>query len=236
MSIKIMAVKNTLPSRKNPYFIRGQWSDVVEEEDLIDIMAKGRTTLSRTDIVAVIALMKEEVTRLVTEGKYVKTMLGAFYPGVSGSLASLDENFEPSVADNNHDVHVYFRMDRTIEQEVRAGLRTIRTTKVDKTVPLVFGLTAIAEDEANKVGLGNLLEVSGVQLKFDPKDKRLGVFLVDGAGVETRATAYAVTEPTSVILQVPPTLTLGDYTVLVRTMPKGKIREGVGELPLQVVG
>ena len=73
MALKIAVVKNHLPNKASPYFIRSGTSDVVEFDRFVEIMAEGRTTLSQTDIVAAMQLYKEELQKQLSEGKTVKT-------------------------------------------------------------------------------------------------------------------------------------------------------------------
>ncbi len=95
MALTIRAMRNNLGTSESPYYALASWSDVVESEDFIDRMAKGRTTLSKTDIVAVFQLAREELVRLLAEGCYVKTPLGAALPIASGRFRSQKESFSP---------------------------------------------------------------------------------------------------------------------------------------------
>src|SRR5262249_31727685 len=116
MPLRIMALKNYLPLSKKPYYIRAQITEVIDEEKLIDNMAKGRTTLTRTDIVACMQLFHEEVLKQLTSGYKVRTRLGTLYAGVSGALDSREQPFTPNEAETGHSINVYFQIDRKLEK------------------------------------------------------------------------------------------------------------------------
>jgi hypothetical protein len=52
MALKISVIKNPLPHCRKPFCVRSETTDIVEFDRFVDIMSKGRTTLSRTDILA----------------------------------------------------------------------------------------------------------------------------------------------------------------------------------------
>jgi hypothetical protein len=53
VALTIRAMRNNLGTSENPYFALASWSEVVDNEAFIDRMTTGRTTLSKTDILAV---------------------------------------------------------------------------------------------------------------------------------------------------------------------------------------
>ena len=67
-------------------------------------------------------------------------------------------------------------------------------------------------------------------MKFDPADPSFGLFFSDDSRRETRAEAYALVLPSSLIAVVPSTLAAGSYSLIVRTVSKGGERlEGASE-------
>ncbi len=97
MALKIAVLKNFLPNCPSPFMVRSDSSDVVEFERFIEIMAAGRTTLSKTDIMAAMQLYKEELQKQLVEGKTIKTPTSSFYLSAAGSMNSLDERPDLSV-------------------------------------------------------------------------------------------------------------------------------------------
>ncbi len=65
------------------------------------------------------------------------------------------------------------------------------------------------------------MRISGSRLKFDPADRRLGLFLEDEAGIESRAEVYVLVQPSALIALVPADAAPGSYRLIVRTISKG---------------
>lgn len=79
MALKIRAIQNNLGTSDSPYYALAARSDLIETEAFIDRMAAGRTTISKTEILAVFQLAREELTRLLAEGCYVHCGLISFF-------------------------------------------------------------------------------------------------------------------------------------------------------------
>jgi hypothetical protein len=114
MSLLVVPLKNHLQTSSNPFYVHTTWSDTVEYDDLVDIMASGRTTLTKPDITGCLELFAEELMKLVADGKYVKTRIGSFYLCAMGKLDSADQAFTPREGANSHDLRLRFRPDRSI--------------------------------------------------------------------------------------------------------------------------
>ena len=126
MALSIQAVRNTFGTSDRPYYAQASWTQSIDCERFIDRMAHARTTLSKTDIVAVFQLAREELASLLAEGYYVATPLGAAIPRASGTFAALDEQFRPDAKDSDQRLRIDFRLDPTIERQAlrEAALHT----------------------------------------------------------------------------------------------------------------
>ena len=60
-------------------------------------MAKGKTTMTKTDILGTMQLYSEVLGGLLAEGRTVKTPTGSFSLNAAGSIASLDDSFLPLI-------------------------------------------------------------------------------------------------------------------------------------------
>ncbi len=92
-------MRNNLGTSQSPYYALASWSEVVESEAFIDRMAAGRTTISKTDILAVFQLAREELARLLSEGCYVtvavRDRLNDWTPRLFPRGESLNTVFQP---------------------------------------------------------------------------------------------------------------------------------------------
>jgi hypothetical protein len=226
MPLKIAVVKNHLPSCPSPYVVRSGPADVVEYERFVEIMAQGRTTLTKTEILGCMQLYGEELVKLLSEGRAVKTPTGSFFLSAAGSMDSLDESFLPSDLSRNHDVRLHHRTGKSFEDSILAKLVIVREERPDFGVPNIRAVRAAGSETPDSIHPGDIVEIRGLRLRFDQKDANQGLFFVDGAGAETRATLYPMNRPGTVMACVPETLAAGSYTLALRAAVNGKdVRE-----------
>ena len=214
-------MRNNLGTSQSPYYALASWSEVVESEAFIDRMAAGRTTISKTDILAVFQLAREELARLLSEGCYVKTPLGSALPVASGSFGSLFDPFLPNSLGSGHSLRIDFRIDRSIEKEALHGINCVRDREGDGRLPRLAAFEALPSGSREVAEAGGAMRISGSRLKFDPADRRLGLFLEDEAGIESRAEVYVLVQPSTLIALVPADAAPGSYRLIVRTISKG---------------
>jgi hypothetical protein len=219
MSLTVIPRKNHLKTIDDPFIVRSCCSGTVEVDELIDIMAKGRTTLSKPDIAGCLKLLEEELSRLLADGKYVKTPMGSFYLSAAGKLHSVDQSFAPKDETNGHTLSLHFRTNRNFEAAMIPSVKIVRSENFDKISPALTGAVSVKTSSSSGAGSGDFIRVSGKRLKFDPADGQSGVFFVNGS--EHRSALYADIEPSLVIAQVPQDLAPGPYILCVRTAPNG---------------
>jgi len=226
MALKIMVSKNHFPTCASPYLVRSGKSDTIEFDRFVEIMAKGRTTLTKTDILATMQLYKEELQKLLAEGMTVKTPTGAFYLSAKGCMEALDESFLPQDQANNHDVRLHHRVDLDLEEAIKAELKIVREERPDLSAPLLFAASPAGEDDGASIRPGGMVEVRGKRLRFDPKEADQGLFFRDALGAEARSPFYPMVNPSMVLASVPDTLAPGSYALVLRAAVNGKdVRE-----------
>ena len=226
MALKIAVVKNHLPACPSPFVVRSGNPDIVEYEKLIDNMAKGRTTLTKTDILAAMQLYREELQKQLSEGKTVKTPTGAFSLCAAGTMESLDESFLPRDLSKNHDVRLHHRPEKEFEESVLADLEIIREERPDFSAPSLRAILASGSETPGAICPGDIVSVKGLRLRFDPKDSKQGLFFADASEAETRSPFYPMIQPGTIMASVPAALAVGSYAVILRAAVNGKdIRE-----------
>ena len=221
MSLTIRAMRNHLGTSEYPYYALASWYEFIDSDAFVDRMAAGRTTLSKTDIVAVFQLAREELARLLADGYYVKTPLGAALPVAKGSFRSTSDPFLPRDPNSGHELRFDFRLDPAIETEALAAIQCVRDKEGDRRLPSVLSVSALPSGAGAEIEAGGLVRISGRRIKFDPSNESQGLFFVDETGVETRAEVYVLVLPSSLIAAVPATLVEGGYRLSVRTLSKG---------------
>lgn len=234
MALTIRTMRNHLGTSDKPYYALASASEMVECEAFIDRMASGRTTLSKTDIVAVFQLAREELGRLLADGCYVKTPLGAALPVARGALRDADEPFLPRSAGSGHELRIDFRIDPAIEREALASIRCVRDKAGDRRAPKPLVAAALPSQRRGEATAGGLVKVCGARMKFDPADQALGLFFRGEDGAEKRAAVYAQALPSTLIAVVPLDAP-GEARLVVRTASKGgEILEGSLPEPMRI--
>lgn len=225
MALSVIALKNHLSNCSKPYVAHAEWSETVEFEKLVELMAAGHTTLGKPDIKACSELFLEQMIKLLAEGKYVKTSLGAFYLCASGTFDSLDESFTPSSGSNNHMLRLHFRPDKAVEEQIRLKAEVERGERYDRLAPIIFASTSVKMEASMKAQAGEFIRVDGQRLKFDKTKEDEGLFFVNGS--EKRAAQYASIVPSLLIAEVPMDIAAGSYNLVVRSRQGGSdLHEG----------
>ena len=225
MALVVTPLANHLATNPNPFVVHTEWSDIVEYNQLVDIMATGRTTLTKPDITGCLELFAEEIAKLVADGKRVKTALGSFYLCASGSLGSHDQAFTPGEGELDHALRLHFRPERSFEAGICAKAQVSRGKKYDKAQPAILSAISVKTETPMSAAAGDFIRVEGERLKFDKANESEGVFFVNGS--ETRAAQYASISPSLVIAQVPSDIAAGSYLLALRSMAGSKtLHEG----------
>ncbi len=237
MSLKISVLKNHLPTGKSPYIVHSDSSDLVEFDRFVDLMAKGRTTLTKTDILAAMQLYKEELQRLLAEGRTVKTPTGSFYICASGCMDSQDESFLPGAQDRNHELRIHHRPEKDFEAAVMADLLLVREERFDQVSPSIQSLVSSSTKRNDETRAGDIIKIRGLRLRFAVDNPEEGVFFVAASGASVRSGLYPMVQPGTVIAVVPGELAAGTYALVIRTRPNGKdLRKGSREGLVVIAG
>ena len=221
MALKIAVLKNFLKTSKSPYVVRSDSSEVVEYDQFVELMAGGRTALSKIEILGAMQLYREELQKQLLAGRTVKVPTGSFYMSASGSMETLDDSYLPNDQTNNHDVRLHHKNEGAFEDSIRASLAIVREEKPKLGIPNPLEVLAAGED-SGLIKAGGMVRIKGLRLRFDRKDAAQGVFFADAAEVEVRSTFYPLILPGSVLASVPETLAPGTYALVVRAAVNGK--------------
>ena len=225
---------NYLKTCLQPYLVRSSTSDTVEVDELLDIMASGRTTLTKPDITGCLELFSEELIKLVADGKHVKTPIGSFYLAASGRLEAKNQAFTPGIGTLDHALTLHFRTNKAVEDKIKSQARWERVETFDTTAAAIDGYSVVARASGENARAGDTLRITGRRLKFDPADAECGVFLESSGGV-WRAAVYADIAPSKVIATLPADVPAGTYDFMVVTTPNGKdLKTGYYDKPVVI--
>ncbi len=223
---------NTLVGRTESYRFHSRCSGGVDFEDLVELMAEGRTTVTAPDIRAVLELFRQTVAELAADGRYVRTPLGSFYLSAVGTAASPGASFTPRVKDSGHELRLRFRPDRGFEAMIAERAKVKRDDVSWRLFPRLSSLAQADGSAKEAASPGDILRLKGAYLAFSQADPLQGVFMTrkDGSAdtAAYRSERYLEARPSRVVFEVPPATPPGDYRLSVTTATKaGALRSGI---------
>ncbi|HUX39960.1 MAG TPA: DUF4469 domain-containing protein [Rectinemataceae bacterium] len=233
MPIFISARANNLTGARRPWRFHTRHDGIVEFEQLVELMARARTTLSKPDILAVVTLYSEIVTSLVADGKFVKTPLGDYYLTAVGGVLDATGKRDKGTESSGPDLRLRFRPARHTELLISKTASVQREAEGPRMSPLP--LAVAPPDSASGFAAGGTARLIGKRLAFDASDQAQGVFLIASDRTATRCSSYLHLKPSVVIFRLPENLASGHYALEVRGATRaGTPRSGrlAGEIEL----
>ncbi len=192
------------------------------QDEIIDLMTRRGTTLTKADVAAVLQVYTEVVGELTADGSAVNTPLFNTSFSVSGVFSGMADSFDKS----RHTVSVNINAGTTL----REAVKSVRTEKTEgaNTDPYITEAADVVSGAVNSVlTAGGILRLAGSRLKFDAADEGQGVFLVpEGAGAAVRCGVVAENKPARVMVMVPADIAPGAYYAEVRSRFMGNSQAG----------
>jgi hypothetical protein len=148
----------------------------MELEDFITIMSRGHTTLTRTELSGAMALYREELLGLLSQGMAVKTPTGTFYFGAAGSLDAIDTPFLPGSAETNHRIRLRHKSDRAFENAAKLELSVERDERPDFAIPVLNTASLAGEgQEGLPLRVSDTAEIKGIRLALWQNNPECGL-------------------------------------------------------------
>jgi len=219
MSIHYALFENNVTSDPDDFAAVVRSTENADLEALIRRMGERGSTTTRADIMAVMEdaigaceSMLLDVMRVNCGG------LVELFPRVRGKFAGAADGFDPA----RHAVDVGANPGSRVRQTVRDNARLVRDEAI-KPMPNPLEYRDIGSESTNdQLTAGNIGQLSGSRLKFDPAAADEGVFLVPaGGGTATRITTVQKNKPAQLVFLVPDGVAAGEYYVEVRARIHG---------------
>ena len=185
-------------------------SHVFTLDDIIDRMVKRGTTVTRTDLVAIMQLYTEECSFIVEEGGALNTPIINTSMSITGVFDGADDTFDKK----RHALNLNIGAGTAL----KAALSKAKAVKTEtaSTDPYITGVSDKLNGSSDEVKIGSVMEILGSRLKFDAKDAEQGVFAI--AGTKTvRCESVIENKPARVIVILDAAVPAGDFTLEVRT-------------------
>lgn len=215
--LKYSLRENLLTAEPNDYMAQTQDVRSYSQDEIIELMLKRGSTLTKADAAAVLQVYTEVCTALTAEGCALTTPLFNTSFGISGVFDGAGDSFNKA----RHTVNVNV----SAGAQLREAAKSVKTEKTEaaNTDPYIAEAADIVTGAVNSaVSAGGILRLTGARLKFDAQDAAQGVFLVpEDGGEAVRCGTAAENKPGRVMVMVPADIAAGTYYAEVRTKLDG---------------
>ncbi|UTC64039.1 DUF4469 domain-containing protein [Treponema sp. OMZ 788] len=208
--LKYCLRENLLTAKPDDYMAQVTDSRVFTLEDIVDRMVKRGTTVTRTDLAAIMQLYTQECTYIVEEGGSLNTPLINTSFSISGVFDGADDSFDAK----RHSLNLNISSGLALKEALTKT--KAEKTETASTDPYITAVCDKLNGTTDTVKIGSVMEIIGSRLKFDPKDEEQGVFAVTGTNA-IRCAAVVENKPARLIVILDPAVPPGDFTLEVRT-------------------
>ncbi|WP_029410436.1 DNA-binding domain-containing protein, partial [Treponema pedis] len=208
--LKYCLRENLLTAKPDDYMAQVTDSQVFTLEDIIDRMVRRGTTVTRTDLVAIMQLYTEECSFIVEEGGTLNTPLINTSMSITGVFDGADDSFDKK----RHAVSLNISAGTALKTAL--GKTKAVKTETAGTEPYITAVTDKLTGDSETIKIGSVMEILGSRLKFDDKDTEQGVFAVSGTSA-VRCASVVENKPARLIVLLDATVPAGEFTLEVRT-------------------
>ena len=224
--------ENHLTSDPNDYMAVTTNAISLGQDAVVQLMLKRGSTLTETDILAVLKMEREVICEQAAMGNSITTPLFNLSMSIKGVFNGADDTYDPA----RHSI----KLNLTPGTELRNAVALIKTRKVraEKVSPIIDRIVDAATGSVNdQLSSGGLAVLRGCYLKYDAADPLQGIFFIATDNTEIRVEVISLNKPGELHFQAP-ALATGEYRVEVRAIIKGRkeISAGILGAAVTVVG
>lgn len=226
MPIHYALFENNLTADPDDFAAIVQPLDSADLEALVQRMVERGSTTTRADILAVLEDAIGACESILLDGRRVSFGgLVELFPRVRGVFSGATDSFDAA----RHAVDVGANPGARIRKTVRDNAAVVKDEAV-KPAPNPIEFRDVASDTSNEQATpGNIGQLSGNRLKFNPGAGDEGVYFVLVGGGETKVVTVQKNKPSQSVFLIP-TLLPGDYQVEVRARISGGTELRTGRL------
>ncbi len=211
MSLKYALHENLLTERLDDYTAQPQDVKSHDNEVIIERMAQKGSTVTKSDILAVLNTFFEVVEDITEEGGTVNTGQINTHFSIQGVFEEATDTFDP----HRHNVRLNISAGKALKKVLpRIPLEKTAALEV---LPHVLEVKDSVSGKINEtLTSGGVFEIIGSMLKIAGENKSNGIALVNAEGTAYKTQALVSNMPTKLIA-VLPDLPFGEYTLQVTT-------------------
>jgi hypothetical protein len=184
-------------------------------DQIVDDMVAQGTTVNKPDIISVLYLFHQTISKFLSMGYSIVTPVANFKPGIKGSFTGPEDRFDSS----RH----YLKVNVTAGKLVTDALSKVSVEKIEGSNqnPNITSLTDNKSKQKNEVLTPNgPAIIKGHRLDFNQDDEEQGIYLINGTKT-TKVTEVVKQQPGEVIFMLPEKLPAGDYELELRKKSNG---------------
>ncbi len=209
--LKYSLTENLLTERPDDYSAQTHSTASLDQEAIITRMLNRGTSLTRTDILAVLNSFTETVADALLEGNNVNLPLFNTAFSISGVFDGPLDNFDY----NRHKLNINL----TKGTVLRSAEKEIKFEKTNVTTPqpqIQEVKDSISGAVNEKLTPNGVIEVRGYNLKIEGDESECGLWFVADNGNETKAEVLIENKPSRIIAMIP-AISNGNYQVKIVT-------------------
>ena len=202
---------NYISPNPNDQAARVQPKNTFGLDEIVKRIVKRGTTLTETDIRAVLLLAFEEIADTVSEGNNIVLPLFNIRPTIQGIFTDINDSFDAS----RHSIKASLTAGIILNEKMKkATVEKIATSIIS---PDIIDFTDVRTSSHTQASKGGIAIITGRELKFNPANAEEGIFFVNTATkAVTKATEIAQRTESKLMFMIPDSLIAGTYYVEVR--------------------
>ncbi|WP_299157055.1 DNA-binding domain-containing protein [uncultured Tenacibaculum sp.] len=208
--MKYYLTENKLTDESN-YVARVLVERTIDQETLITNMLRKRNLVSKTDIVAVLNSLYEEVIQSIIDGYNITLPIANIGYSITGVFDTKREFF---IVDK-HKLHINLNGGKLIKD--LAGNIVLKRVKKPTASTEITDVMDISSETLNTdLTSEGIFELNGSRLKIAGEHADIGLYFVAEDATETKVAHLAVNSHNKIIAQAP-TLAPGNYLIRIKS-------------------
>ncbi|MDE5421520.1 DUF4469 domain-containing protein [Ancylomarina sp. DW003] len=215
MSLKYSLTENLLTAEVDDYNARPQEVTSYDLEDIIAQMLEKGSTVTRSDILAVLNNFFEVAGTITSNGGMINTDLFKTNFSVTGVFNGATDAFDKS----RHAIKINTNAGKVL----KTALTKVKVEKVAsaETIPHILEVKdSISGSVNDQISSEGVLEITGSRLKLDGDNATNGVYLVASDNTRNKVVTVVDNKPARLIV-ILPTLAAGEYSLQITTQYNG---------------
>ncbi|MGL4908661.1 MAG: DNA-binding domain-containing protein [Bacteroidales bacterium] len=211
MALKYTLLKNQLTKRDDDYNAIMQDLKRYDLESLIQRMLLNGSTITKSDILAVLNSFFELITTISSEGGYVQTDLFSTKLSIKGTFEGSLDHFDPK----RHKVCINLLAGRKLKKAT-SSIKLEKVNPQELRPHIIEVRDSISSSINQYITSGGVIEITGSMLKIEGEHPSNGIYLITTEGASTKITSIIINKPAKLICLIPE-LEKGEYRLQVIT-------------------